>query len=259
MFTDLQNTLIIVGGSIFLYVSAWFIIALLLKRNDVADIAWGPGIALVGIVAFLVSDEPTVRMVVLLLLGSMWGARLGIHIGSRALTKGEDARYRTWRDSWGIWFIPRSYVQVFLLQGLLMIVVGYTFVHVSVFGTGGFGIIGLLGVAVWIIGFFFEVVGDWQLRRFIRQKENKGRIMTEGLWRYSRHPNYFGEVAQWWGIWLIAAPVAWSVLALISPLMITFLILKVSGIPMLEKPFAKNPEFQAYKARTSAFFPLPPR
>lgn len=261
MAATLISTLLIVGLVIFVYVTAWFIISLLLKRNDVADVAWGPGIALVGITAFFLQEETTARMAVLALLGVIWGLRLSLHIGSRAIKKSEDSRYKAWRESWGAWFIPRSYLQVFLLQGLLMIVVGYTFVHVSVFdgGTGAFGVLGSIGVLVWLVGFLFEVIGDWQLWHFMAKPENKGRVMTGGLWRYTRHPNYFGEVTLWWGIWLIAFPVSWSIVALVSPLMITFLILKVSGIPMLEKRFEGNTEFEAYKKRTSAFFPWSPR
>ncbi len=117
----------------------------------------------------------------------------------------------------------------------------------------------IIGALVWILGYFFEVAGDYQLDQFLKDPTNKGTIMDRGLWKYTRHPNYFGEVTMWWGIWLIVLPLPFAILALISPLTITYLILKVSGIPMLEKRFENDPAFQAYKKRTSAFFPLPPR
>jgi steroid 5-alpha reductase family enzyme len=141
-----------------------------------------------------------------------------------------------------------------------MVVVGYGFIHFSVYGAGEpVSFFTLAGLLIWMVGYFFEVVGDYQLDTFIQDPANKGKIMNRGLWRYSRHPNYFGEVTMWWGIWLIVAPAHLSFIALVSPLTITFLILKVSGIPMLEKKFADNPAFQQYQKQTSIFFPLPPR
>lgn len=141
-----------------------------------------------------------------------------------------------------------------------MIVVGFSFVHASVYGDGaGLSVWSFLGLGVWLIGFIFETVGDWQLDRFIATKPAPGSILTTGLWKYTRHPNYFGEVTMWWGIWLMVAPLPFSYLAFISPLAITYLILKVSGIPMLEAKYEGNAAFAAYKARTSAFFPLPPK
>jgi steroid 5-alpha reductase family enzyme len=129
----------------------------------------------------------------------------------------------------------------------------------SIFTLLGWGWFESVGVLVWLIGYYFESRGDAQLAVFISNPENKGTIMTSGLWAYTRHPNYFGEVTQWWGIWLIAMGLPMGWLAVIGPLTITFLILKVSGIPMLEKKYEGNPEFEAYKQRTSAFFPLSPR
>jgi steroid 5-alpha reductase family enzyme len=119
------------------------------------------------------------------------------------------------------------------------------------------GLLDLVGVAVWLLGFYFEAVGDAQLARFIKDPANKGKLMQNGLWAYTRHPNYFGEVTQWWGIWLIALFVPSGWLAIIGPITITFLILKVSGIPMLEKKMAEHPDFAEYKRRVSVFIPLP--
>lgn len=162
-------------------------------------------------------------------------------------------------EKWGKWTLLIRYLQVFVLQGALMLVIGYPFIHASVYDTGGFGILALIGLFVWIAGFIFEAVGDHQLDEFLKKPENKGKIMKYGLWKYSRHPNYFGEVTMWWGIFIILLEVPFGVWAIISPLLITFLILKVSGIPMLEKMFEGNPEFEEYKKTTSAFFPWFPR
>lgn len=124
---------------------------------------------------------------------------------------------------------------------------------------GTLGIVDVLGLLMWGVGFFFEAVGDYQLRVFKNDPKNKGKIMTTGLWQYTRHPNYFGEVTMWWGIFLIATHVPFAWVSLVSPVVITILILGVSGIPMLEKKYEGNAQFEAYKRRTSAFFPLPPR
>lgn len=245
---------------ILVFVSALFVLSLLLKRNDVADVAWGTGILIVGLVSYLSSPDPTLAQLIILVLGALWGVRLTLRIYLRNRKKPEDARYKAWRDQWGATFYVRSYLQVYLLQGLLMIVVGYPFIHAQVFSSNdALGYVSIAGILIWAIGYFFEVVGDYQLDTFLKNPNKPSTIMQTGLWKYSRHPNYFGEITMWWGIWLIISPLPLSMVALISPLTITFLILKVSGIPMLEKNFANNPEFIDYKARTSALIPLFPK
>ena len=124
--------------------------------------------------------------------------------------------------------------------------------------TKGLNWLDFLGIAIWIFGFYFEAIGDWQLSKFIQDPEKTG-IMKEGLWKYTRHPNYFGEVTQWWGIWLIALSTKYGLPSILGPLAITFLILKVSGIPPLEKKYADNEDFKKYKKKTSKFIPLPPK
>lgn len=241
------------------FVNGLFILSLVFKRNDIADVAWGTGIFIVALIHYLSGGQSKLSLLLTVLAG-LWGIRLTVRIFLRNRKKPEDFRYKKWRDEWGRWFYVRSYFQVYLLQGLLMVVIGYPFIHASVFAESySFTTLTYLGLAIWSVGYFFEVVGDWQLDRFIRSKPAPGEILTSGLWKYSRHPNYFGEVTMWWGIWLMVSALPFGYLALVSPLMITFLILKVSGIPMLEKAFANNPAFQEYKKRTSAFFPLPPK
>lgn len=254
------TTLTTISFVVFCFVTVLFLFSLILKRNDIADVAWGIGILLVAGTGYILADEKTLLLQVLVVLVALWGVRLSARIFLRNRKKGEDYRYKQWRDEWGAWFYPRSYLQVYLLQGFLMVVVGYSVVHASVYGEGSeFGVLAIIGLLVWSVGYFFEVVGDWQLAKFISSKPEPGTVLSSGLWKYTRHPNYFGEVTMWWGIWLMVATLPLGYVALISPAVITFLILKVSGIPMLEKRFADNPQFQAYKARTSAFFPLPPK
>jgi len=242
---------------LFIYMSFWFFISLLKKRNDVADIAWGIGFILVAWTSFFLSGNFSVRSWLVNILVSIWGLRLAWHINIRNKGKSEDYRYLTWRKEWGKWFYIRSYFQVYLLQGtfLFLIILPVLLIHENV-GLN-FNPIDGLGLLIWLIGFLFEAIGDAQLKNFIKNPINKGRLMQDGLWRYTRHPNYFGEVTQWWGLWLIATNVPNGWFGIIGPLTITILILKISGVPLLEKKMTENPEFAEYKKRTSIFIPLP--
>ncbi len=139
---------------------------------------------------------------------------------------------------------------------MVIISLPVTFIIVHAQDSGS--ILSVLGICIWLTGFFFEAVGDYQLAKYKKDTASKGKIMTQGLWSYTRHPNYFGEVTLWWGMYVIALSVPNGWMTFPGPLTITFLILKVSGIPLLEEKYKDNPEFQAYKRRTSAFFPLPP-
>lgn len=249
---------LILGGVLFIYMNLWFIISLLTKRNDVADIAWGVGFVLLAWASFFISKEVTTTGFLVSALVTIWGFRLATHIYNRNKGKPEDRRYMNWRKEWGKWFYLRSYFQIYILQGVLLYLISIPVLVINYSSLITLGVISIVGLMIWLIGFFFEAVGDWQLKQFIQKLENKGRLMTEGLWAYTRHPNYFGEVTQWWGIWVIALSAPLGLISIIGPLTITILILKVSGIPMLEKSMAEHPDFAAYKERVSVFFPLPP-
>ena len=199
------------------------------------------------------------RVTLLTALVFFWGIRLSLHILTRTLKKSEDYRYKAWRDAWGRWFVLRSYGQVFLLQGLLMIVIGYPVIHASVFDTGAFGVVDILGLVIWISGLLFEAVSDMQLKRFIQTNHVPGAVCDVGLWGYSRHPNYFGEILMWCGIALPVLFMPYGFFALISPVTITLLILYVSGVPLLEARLMERPEYRAYAERTSVLVPLPPK
>jgi len=242
---------------LFAYMSLWFAVSLIERRNDVADVAWGLGFVLMAWASFFLSSGSGTRGIVVGALVSIWGLRLAWHIHRRNKGKAEDYRYLAWRKEWGRWFYVRSYFQVYLLQGLFLFLIVSPVLLVNKNAGADIGLLDFLGVAVWLFGFYFEAVGDVQLARFIKNPENRGRLMQSGLWAYTRHPNYFGEVTQWWGIWLIALSVPGGWLGIIGPMTITFLILKVSGIPMLEKKMEDNQDFAEYKRKTSVFIPLP--
>lgn len=251
-----MNSYLILALVVLCYMIVWYGISLVLKRNDVADIAWGLGFVLVSWVSFYLSPN-TERGLLVAVLVTLWGSRLSLHIFLRNLNKPEDFRYRNWRDSWKHFYL-RSFLQVFILQGLFLYIISLSVIFIQQDHTRHLSLIDWVGTTVWVVGFLMESVSDYQLKAFKKKPEHAGRIITTGLWKYSRHPNYFGEVVQWWGIFLIALPLSGGWMTLVSPLTITYLIRYVSGVPMLERKYAGNSEFEHYKKRTSIFFPLPP-
>jgi steroid 5-alpha reductase family enzyme len=244
--------------AVFIYMNFWFVVASVLKRNDIADVVWGPGFMILALIGAFFNSS-AINIIVAALV-SLWAIRLALHIGSRFIKKKEeDRRYKNWRDGWGDNWVILGWLKVFMLQGFFMLMVSLAFLVSNRFGADGFSLISLIGILIFAIGFLFEAVGDWQLRQLVSNPNNKGKIMKSGLWQYTRHPNYFGEVTLWWGIWLATIGTPYFLLSIIGPVTITFLILKVSGIPLLEKKYDGNKEFEEYKKRTNAFFPWLPK
>jgi len=258
------NALAACGVLVAATMTAWFVVALIRKDNSVADIAWGLGFVLVTATTFFFLRTSFFLPVLVSSLVAAWGLRLSFHIFRRNRNKGEDPRYAEWRRKWGRSFLWRSYLQVFLLQGLFLLVISSPVILVNTYrwelppGPQG-SFIWLAGALLWCVGFFFEAVGDAQLARFKKDPANKGRIMDRGLWRYTRHPNYFGESLMWWGLFLIALEFPYGWTTIVSPVLITFLLVKVSGVPLLEKRYRGRPDFEAYARRTSAFVPWFPK
>ncbi len=243
---------------ILIYVTCWFVLAIFLNRNDIVDIAWGGGYVVL-IIYYLLTRDLSPRAILMSALIVVWGIRLIIYVYLRNRGKKEDFRYLNWRNTWKLFYL-RSYFQIFILQGtLLLVIISPLTILFAAAKQPELGIYDLIGSLVWIIGFAFEVVGDYQLAKFKMNPDNKGKIMSSGLWKYTRHPNYFGEVLLWWGIFIISIPSTYSVYGLIGPVTISILIMFVSGVPMLEEKYKGNPEFEAYKKKTSKFFPLPSR
>ncbi len=247
-----------IGIALFLYMSVWSIFAILYKRNDMADSAWGLGFVFVAWLSFYFSDFSIVTILTNILV-TIWGLRLAYHISLRNIKKTEDERYAKWRIEWGKWANIRSYFQVFILQGLLLFIISLATISINLYELQNISIYTILGTIVWIVGFIFESVGDAQLKNFIKDPNNRGKIMNLGLWKYTRHPNYFGEITMWWGIWIIGLQTPFGIYAIISPILISYLIIKVSGIPMLEKNLEKNPLFAEYKSKTSILIPWFPK
>jgi len=241
------------------YFLIFFTIALFARNNGLVDIGWGLGFVLVAVFSFAYSGNYYFRPIMVTSLTAIWGLRLFYHILRRNLGRPEDFRYANFRKEWGRWHDLRAFFQIFLLQGLFMAIISAPILMVNSFSKSGFTAFDFAGLAVWITGFVFESVGDAQLKAFKQDGKNKGRIIKSGLWKYTRHPNYFGEAVMWWGLFIISLSVDFGYIAVISPVTITLLLLFVSGVPLLEKKYRGNSEFQDYAAVTSKFFPLPPR
>lgn len=243
---------IVIG--LLLYSVFWYLISLQLKRSDVADIAWGLGFCFISIYLFIAYPRNDVANLIYGLV-IFWGLRLSGYIALRNRNKGEDFRYRNWRKEWGRQFLWRSYLQVFLLQAMLILVIAFPILFISSVGNVQLTVWSLLGVSIWIIGFVFQMVGDAQLAKFIKDRKNNSEIIQNGLWKHSRHPNYFGEILMWWGIFFVVLPFAGGFICIISPLTITLLIRYVSGVPMLESKYTNNKAYQKYKSEVPALFP----
>lgn len=244
---------------VFVYMTFWFILSLVFKRNDIADLAWGIGFILVVISLLLKTGNTSPNFILVLVLTILWGCRLAAHIFSRLKNRSEDKRYVEMKQGWGKGVLLKTYLQVFLLQGVFMVLISMSAIVSSVTTQGNLHWLNIVGIIIWATGFYFETIGDLQLKQYVSNPENKGKLMTKGLWKYTRHPNYFGEVSQWWGIFLIVTTLPSGLLAIISPLTITYLLLKVSGIPLLEKKYEGRKDFAEYKSKTSAFFPWFPK
>ncbi|MFN0093666.1 MAG: DUF1295 domain-containing protein [Dehalococcoidia bacterium] len=243
-----------------LMVAVWAI-SVAIRDASIVDIAWGAGFVVVAWTAFLAGDGDGARQWLAVILTSIWGLRLSAYLARRNLGKGEDYRYRAMRRHWGPRFPIISLATVFGLQGVLMFVVSLPVQMVAVEdGPDGLIWIDYLGLAFWLAGFGFEAIGDWQLARFKADPANKGKVMDGGLWRYTRHPNYFGDACVWWGLGLIAIARPELFWTLIGPAVMTFLLVRVSGVALLERGLKRRrPGYEEYIRRTSSFFPLPPR
>ncbi|AXB43934.1 DUF1295 domain-containing protein [Amycolatopsis albispora] len=241
-------------GMALVAVCATFAVALARRRYDTIDTFWGLGFALIAVVAFPYGTGDLALRLVVTGLTVVWGVRLAVHLHLRNRGQPEDPRYAGMADRPA----SRVFVRVYLLQALVLWFVSLP-VLAAQHGTG-IGVLGWLGVAVWSIGFAFEVVGDEQLRRFKADPANHGRVLDTGLWRYTRHPNYFGDACVWWGLYLLACSTWPGAATVLSPLVMTFTLVKGTGKPLLEKGLHRTrPGYAYYVERTSGFFPLPPR
>jgi len=230
-----------------------------LRNASIVDAFWGSAFVLAAWTAALAAQGGGPRRALALALVTAWGLRLSLHLLRRNAGHGEDPRYAAMRRGHGPRFWWVSLFTVFLLQAALAWVISLPVQVAVVAPATPLGPLDALAAALWAVGVAFEAVGDWQLARFRRDPGSRGRVLDTGLWRYTRHPNYFGDACAWWGLGLlgVAAGAPWT---LVSPALMTFLLLRVSGVALLEKDIAgRRPAYRDYVARTSPFFPWFPR
>ncbi|MGZ4546097.1 MAG: DUF1295 domain-containing protein [Blastococcus sp.] len=238
------------------------------RRHAVVDVVWGAGFALVAVVSLLLAraqdDGNAARGVLVAVLTAMWGLRLSAHIARRNRGKGEDPRYAEIQQRAPGSPAAHMYRRVYLTQTAALWFVSLP-VQVAMYQPGPLwsgwsAVVTVLGVLVWAVGLFFEAVGDWQLARFTADPANRGRVNDRGLWRYTRHPNYFGDACVWWGLFLLAAS-DWSGLVFVlSPALMTWTLAKGTGAPLTEKRMASSRQGYAdYVRRTNGFWPGPPK
>lgn len=235
--------------------------SVLLKNVSIVDLFWGAGFVVVNTFYVWMSGEVTIRKILILVLVAVWGGRLSLYLTLRNKGKGEDFRYQEFRRKYGTeryWWI--SFFQTFLLQGVLIMLISLPLLGVSMGNqSDSLNVTDYFGILVWLMGFTFEAGGDYQLSRFKDNPENKGKVLCSGFWKYTRHPNYFGDASVWWayGIFSIAAGSYWQV---IGSVLMTFLIIKVSGVALLEKTLNNTkPQYYDYVKKTSSFFPWFPK
>jgi len=255
-------SLFLTGGTLILSIMiVLWLISLLLKNSSIVDIFWGFGFVVsVWLYFFLTPDGWIARKWILVSLTTIWGLRLTLHVLIRNIGKPEDFRYQKWRnEAPRTWWI-KSLFKVFLLQGLLMWIISSPLLAAQLYSTANhLTIFDIFGILLWSIGFFFEAVGDAQLVRFRANPENKGKLLNTGVWRYTRHPNYFGDSAQWWGYYALALAASgwWT---FFSPILMTLFLVKVSGVVLLEKTLSTSkPGYAEYIRTTSAFIPWFPK
>jgi steroid 5-alpha reductase family enzyme len=252
-------TFLLVLGSM----SLMFVVSQVLRRTDLVDMAWGLSFIVAAIGSFLLNDYAltigfNVQTLTTLLV-IIWGGRLAYIIFLRLKSRPEDKRYielrKKWKGSVGL----NTFLRIYVLQAVLATIISIGVIHINLSLPTTFSQFSVIGVLIWLIGFFFEAVGDYQLKQFLKDPTNKGKIMARGLWRYTRHPNYFGEATMWWGIFVIALGTPYGWVAVITPVTITYLLLFVSGVPLTEKSFEGKPGWDIYKRRVSKFFPMLPQ
>lgn len=238
---------------------AW-LLSLWLRDASIIDPFWGLGFVLVAWAVYWLQSKASMSDLLLPILTTLWGVRLGGYLAWRNHGKPEDYRYQEMREKWGNKFPWVSLFTVFLLQGIIMWVVSLP-IQLGIAGSeGNISILTLVGIAVWAIGLFFESVGDWQLARFKSNPGNRGVVLDTGLWRYTRHPNYFGDFLVWWGLYLTAFSLGAPWWTVVGPAMMSYFLMRVSGVTLLEKNLViTKPAYADYVSHTNAFFPGLPR
>lgn len=244
-------------GAVMLALTLLWLVSIAIKDASIIDIFWGIGfVILAWLYRYLLKNDSD-KSLLFCILVSIWGLRLGLYLAYRNLGKGEDYRYQVWRKQHGANFWWISFFRVFLLQGFLMWIIAAPLLIAQT--STEWTWLDYVGIVLWSIGLAFEAIGDWQLAQFKQNPQNKGKVLNTGLWKYTRHPNYFGDALLWWGLFCFSLSAGgwWTIF---SPVLMTFLLMRVSGVVMLEKTLViTKPQYQDYINRTSSFFPMLPK
>jgi len=246
------------GAALFLVAAIFWVFSLIRDDVSIVDSLWSMMFLLAAAIYFAMSPQQEPRELLLMVLVTVWAVRLSAYITLRNHGEPEDYRYQEIRKNNDPGFRFKSLYIVFILQAILAWVISLP-LFAAMGASTPLGLFDYAGIAFWVIGMVFESIGDLQLSRFRSNPDNKGKVLDSGLWRFTRHPNYFGNFMLWWGFYLIAlsAGAWWTI---ISPMLMTFLLLRVSGVALLEKDISeRRPQYAAYVRRTNAFFPGPVR
>ena len=245
---------------VLLYFTLFFVIAVLKKDNSIVDVGWGLGYVYTANMALYLTNNYNLRSFLITFIVTIWGLRLSYHIFRRNLGKGEDFRYAKWRENWDHFYL-KSFLRVFMLQGVLLFIISTPIIKIISAPYYSLKIIDFVGLFIWGIGFAFESAADKQLKDFkaLPESEKEGHVLKSGVWEYTRHPNYFGDALIWWGFYIIALAVNGGWMFIYSPIIMTLLLRFVSGVPLLEKRYADDEEYQRYAEKTNKFFPWFPK
>lgn len=270
--TAIESMLIIIGYSalfLLFYLIIAFIVGTIKENNGLMDVFYGPGYFVVAlsslILFFIANNEVNIRQLIITFLVFIWALRLATYVFIRNRGKPEDYRYQAMRRKWKTNIVLKSFIRIYMFQGVVIFIVAFPIWFVNSIDNPAIQILNFSGISlwfgaiIWFIGFLFETFSDYQLYKFKQNPENKGKVMDRGLWKYTQHPNYFGEVTQWWGIFIIALAVPFGFISIIGPTFITYMIFKVSGIRLLNWRYKDDDKYAEYKKRTSVFFPWFPK
>ena len=245
---------------VLLYFTLFFVIAVLKKDNSIVDIGWGLSYVYTANMTLYLTNNYNLRSFIITFIVTIWGLRLSYHIFKRNLGKGEDFRYAKWRENWDHFYLT-SFLRVFMLQGVLSFIISAPIIKIISAPYFNLKIIDFIGLFIWGIGFAFEASADKQLKDYkaLDDSEKDGHVLKSGVWKYTRHPNYFGDALVWWGFYTIALAVRGGWIFIFSPIIMTLLLRFVSGVPLLEKRYADDEEYQKYAEKTNIFFPWFPK
>jgi len=238
--------------AVVVYFHLFYFVALIKSDFSVIDTAWGMGFVVVTLSLLFQTPVLTSQQILLTTMICAWALRLSLYLHFRNVKKGEDFRYRQWREEWGDKANLIAYFKVFWLQAIILLCVSSIIPILWFSSSEGISPWDYLALLIFCFGLFAEAIADYQMNQFKKNEKNKGQLCLVGLWKYSRHPNYFGEILVWWGVFLLSISNQQWMWAWIGPFLLTLLLLKVSGIPMLEKKYEGRADFEEYKRKTNA-------